>query len=963
MKHAGGARQAWPCQLDIALEKMQLKPLTVDTEIRAIKQRFLMLNRERLNRVQEVLRWRQRDFLDLLPLLFHLNHPLLPGFVSKDTPSGVSDYTPPQKTLDAAKRFAKTFEYKKRALRTHDIHSIFLMGSTGTVAYSEKSDFDLWLCHRPDLGAAQVAQLQQRCHLVEQWTASLGLEVHIFLMNAETFKSGEVVTLSGESSGTAQHNLLLEEFYRTGLLVAGRYPAWWLVPPEHEADYDDYLGSLVRRRFVNVNEIIDFGGLSTIPPEEFFGAALWQLYKGIDSPYKSVLKIMLMEIYAQEFPDIDLLSARFKRAIYAGEIGLDKLDPYVMLIDKLEDYTNRRGDPQRTELVRRCFYFKVNLPLSQGANSKQLEWQRELMEALVARWNWNSTYLAILDTRNSWKIERVLKERKILVDELTNSYMFLSDFARKTARLTQISQRDLTILGRKLYGAFERKAGKIEIVNRGIVPDLIETHLALQESTGADGQESWTLLHHGDSPLNQAGGEAVLKRAGRAFGLIAWSHFNKLINPQTMLAVREQSSELNVRELRAIIACLEEAFPAGELPHISMEALSRPPAVASAMIFVNVGVDPMGKRKRQGGDIISNRTDVLKYSGFAMNLALSFDVLFVTTWQEVLHFSYQDIAGLMDCLQQYLQWGAGEGGQRAIPPPPRAFSFSSNHGPAIAKRIEELFADTLDAFYGEAASENGSYVLQCEQSFFVLRREQGSFGHVRKDTLPDLMRYLGESRPQFAALHVDRFALTESVIPTLSLVNRPGVIQFFYERAGKHVDVHVLDENGALFHHRTLFFDETTLVNHYDSFFDVVRQRIRNSVAESDLAVQFFEIVRGKTSRYELQTRHSTRDFAPRRYFNVQVISAPGPDNNQFSIFCDEKEFSTFEYGAALFHEVAKFVLSLRRSGLRYPIHITDIDLTANLMNDKSANPWQTVNFLNYKKRIEDRLNQEMEKL
>ena len=204
---------------------MQLKPLTVDTEIRAIKQRFLMLNRERLLRVQEALRWKQRDFLELLPLLFHLNHPMLPGYISKDAPTGIADYLPSQKSLEAAKRFSKAFEFKKRALRTHDIHAIFLMGSSGTVAYSEKSDFDLWLCHRPTLNRGQIEELSKKAIAIEQWTATLGLEVHIFLMNADQFKNGEVVNLSSESSGTAQHHLLLEEFYRTGLLIAGRYPA------------------------------------------------------------------------------------------------------------------------------------------------------------------------------------------------------------------------------------------------------------------------------------------------------------------------------------------------------------------------------------------------------------------------------------------------------------------------------------------------------------------------------------------------------------------------------------------------------------------------------------------------------------------------------------------------------------------------------------------------------------------
>ncbi len=947
---------------------MQLKPLTADTEIRAIKQRFFLLNRERLLRVQEALRWKQRDFLELLPLLFHMNHPMLPGYVSKDAPTGISDYTPSQKSLDAAKGFSKAFEFKKRALRTHDIHAIFLMGSGGTVAYSEKSDFDMWLCHRPTLSHTQITELSKKAVAIEQWTATLGLEVHIFLMNAEQFKSGVVVNLSSESSGTAQHHLLLEEFYRTGLLVAGRYPAWWLVPPQQEADYDNYLGRLITHRFVNANEIIDFGGLSIIPPQEFFGAALWQVYKGIDSPYKSVLKIILMETYAQEFPNVDLLCARFKKAIYDGEIALDKLDPYVMLIEKLAGYLNQRAEKERWELVQRCFYFKVNLALSTPAHAKHITWQRELMEGLTKRWGWNAAQLSILDSRNTWKINRVLKERKILVDELTNSYLFLSDFARRTARLTHISQHDLTVLGRKLYASFERKTGKVEIVNRGIAPDLIETHLALQEVAGADGQDTWTLSHGAELSPTPNKSDAVLKRSARPLGLIAWLHFNKLMSSQTVLTVRTQHSVLDVKEFRAITACLEQAHPTGELPHVNMEALSRPPAILSAIIFVNIGVDPMTRGNRQGADIISNRSDVLSYSGFAMNLALSFDQLLVTSWQEVLHFSYQQVHGLMDCLCQYLQWGHSDETRQAAPPPVRAHSFSSNHGPSIAKRIEELFSDALAAFYGAAAHDDTRYILQCEQYYFVLHRDDKNFVYARKENYGELLRYLAESRARYAVTQIDRNALADTALPTIFAANRPGAIQFFYQIQGKSVDIYVADEHGSLFSHRMPYYDEVTLINHFDQFFESALQRINFSTkhggpAQQDMLIEFYEIIRSQKENFALKTRRSTREFAPRRYFNVQVISAPNDTNNTFTVFCDAKEFTSFEYGAELFREVAKFVLSQRRSGLRYPIFITDIDLPLSAIGDKSPNPWQTVNFLNYKKRIEERLNQELEKL
>jgi adenylate cyclase class 1 len=48
--------------------------------------------------------------------------------------------------------------------------------------------------------------------------------------------------------------------------------------------------------------VIDFGGLENVPAEEFLGASFWHLYKAIDSPYKSLLKLMLMESYVDQYP-------------------------------------------------------------------------------------------------------------------------------------------------------------------------------------------------------------------------------------------------------------------------------------------------------------------------------------------------------------------------------------------------------------------------------------------------------------------------------------------------------------------------------------------------------------------------------------------------------------------------------------------------------------------------------------
>ena len=158
-----------------------VSPLSVDRSATLkVKQRFLNINRTRLRRVYDSLGPHQQCFLDLLPLLFHTNHALMPGYVDGDCPSGLSDYSPGKRTLAQAKKHALSFSMRKGAVRQVDIYAIYLMGSSGTIAQSSESDFDIWLCHRSSLDKAGVEKLQRKCEAIESWAAGLGLEVHFF---------------------------------------------------------------------------------------------------------------------------------------------------------------------------------------------------------------------------------------------------------------------------------------------------------------------------------------------------------------------------------------------------------------------------------------------------------------------------------------------------------------------------------------------------------------------------------------------------------------------------------------------------------------------------------------------------------------------------------------------------------------------------------------------------------------
>lgn len=172
----------------------------------------------------------------------------------------------------------------------------------------------------------------------------------LFLIDTQGFAQGQRDgQLGSDNCGTTQHYLLLDEFYRTTVWLAGRTPLWWLVPVYEEGNYQAYTQTLLAKRFIRSQDVLDLGNLAHIPPGEFIGAGLWQLFKGIDSPYKSLLKLLLTEAYASEYPGVRCLSLDYKQAVFANQLDLDELDPYVMVYRRIERYLLQKGEPVRLE--------------------------------------------------------------------------------------------------------------------------------------------------------------------------------------------------------------------------------------------------------------------------------------------------------------------------------------------------------------------------------------------------------------------------------------------------------------------------------------------------------------------------------------------------------------------------------------------------------------------------------------
>ncbi len=946
----------------------QLKELTPDLAegidrktLKTLKQRFLEVNDGRLERMMAALSGRHQTFIEALPILLHLNHPALPGYISGKTPHGIQGYTPQKNHLHAVSTLARSFRYRKNRIESPSIESIYLMGSTGTVAHSESSDMDFWLCHRKGLSAAAMAELQSKLNDITRWAEEMGLEVHFFLMEAERFKLGQRGDLSGEDCGSAQHFLLLDEFYRTALLVAGSYPLWWMVPHYQEKDYPEYAHTLVNKRFISATEAIDFGGISDFPPGEFIGAGMWQLYKGIDSPYKSVLKITLTEVYASEYPDIEPLSVRYKKFIYAGNLDLDELDPYIMVYRKIEQYLMDRDEYRRLELIRHCLYFKVNESLTKELSPKRKSWRRLLMERLVTEWGWDNAYIKQLDNRRHWRVNRVRQERQELVQELNHSYRALSDFARDNNIEASIKQEDMNILGRKLYAAFERKGGKIELINPGITPDLAEDHLSFHFIRDPEhpGVNDYWVVYRDYIKLKDARHREPIKKARSIIELIAWCHFNKLIDSATRFSMdaEDDATDLSDTELQQIIQSFTQLFPrnAAKVPQENFHHAPHPTAF---ILFLNVGVDPMGEMTKKGIHRISSHTDSLNYSAMHHNLVLTVDQVMINSWGEVICSHYYQDNALMDCLMNFMRQVTPQSGV----PLPRieVRSHCRNRAQAIAQRGEELFKDILACYYSGSRPINTRYLMEVQQNIFMLQFKKSSPVIRSLRNYEELRRLLAEPQRHYSQLVVDQHCLKKHPLRLVAQLSQPDRIQTFYWKSERNAEVYVSDEKGSVFYFTRPYHDEQSLLAPIHNFLQAVQYRQITSAEDPSTSAKpmhYYEIV-GAPGKTELNAeRKRIRDVAPKkRYFQIQAIGEYTEHNDIFyTIYCEEEQFTQFEHGDDLFAAVARHIAAMRRGSGRYPVYITDLDLSQ--LSSQRTGPIQTIEYLLRKQELENALN------
>jgi adenylate cyclase, class 1 len=503
-------------------------------KIKNNNKRFIEYNQIRLKKFKDYISLRQLESLiDAIPLLIASNRPELPGFIEGYEPIGFQKYTPAGSGLNfIRKKFPALHSFTFQNPRPL-IELFAIMGSAGSIAYNEESDIDHWVCLDQNLvDKNTMNQLRVKLSEIEMWiTDNFNVETHFFVNDITRIRNDIFDTDEDDISGKALGKLLKDEFYRSSILLSGKIPFWWIVPSgTSDENYDKYYKAILNSAYKD--DFVDLGNLQLVRKEEFLGAGIFQILKSLGNPFKSILKIGILEKYLLDDQNTNqLLCNVMKAKVHEGNYEIRYIDPYMLMFNQVLDYYTRKtdGDPLALEVLKRCFYIKINPELSVTAGEgkeKFVPEKKTVMLEYTKQWQWMNLKIKQMDEFHNWDISALNKFWNNISKLILKTYKNILSSIQSHEISNKFSGEEMRYISRRITSSFAAGGNKIK-PSVSFNDNPIENFLFIESISNEDGSISW-LLSKGFITGSGASKRSIIHKEPNLLAILAWISINRL---------------------------------------------------------------------------------------------------------------------------------------------------------------------------------------------------------------------------------------------------------------------------------------------------------------------------------------------------------------------------------------------------------------------------------------------------
>ncbi|MDM7987068.1 MAG: class I adenylate cyclase [Smithella sp.] len=817
--------------------------------IKANQQKFLKYNETKLGNLQRALSDPQLvNLLEFIPYLLNVNTPDLPGHVpSAKVPHGVVDYIPSPRMVEfITKRFPNT-EIARHKVANPFIQMIALIGSCGTIAFTNQSDFDFWICYQEGkYDRESITQFKTKLRTIESWAYDkFNMEIHFFLNEIGRVRNNIFADDEEQLSGSSIGELLKEEFLRSSIILNGKLPFWWVVPTDADnKTYDAWLNAA--RRSDMAEMFIDLGNIYSIGQEDFLAAGLFQILKSLGNPFKSIIKLGLLERYINNFMDNPFICNIIKKNIHQGKLNYDQIDAYIIMFNYVYDfYSAIVKDEDALEVIKTSFYLKVEPMLSRHlANKADESYNPEkgrIMLEYVKKWAWPASKIREMDDFHNWSIEPVSKllgnAKKFVLQEYRRILGSIETHKVKH----KFTDEEIKAISRKIYSHFQVADNKIDntLSFKNYPPEKL---LKIEYVRDQKGNETWFLSKR--LIIDNHPNIVILHKDRTLLGLSVWISLNGLFKKDyTRLEIDTGLHSLETSFLRDLISDISSNFMFKKINAFSEDYLKDPYPVMSYLIF-NI------------------------YSKYSRKIDEIF-FLYHDSWGSTKFEVFKSEMDLMQVMVRILNGALMtksdfEGALNVVSSSP----FSSTKE---FVRIKNFIRDLFAFFTGGDPDAKKSYVTMVGNQYliFYTRKAGGStvIDMIVCESELKMLYSLAFNYGLKSEIRADSTVKELNFLRTMTENFSPNAIQIYFDTDRKYSYFYLLDESGSLFFYRKpadLVFDYLTRLYIFakDTVAHIASQNPQSSLARRQNPVEIYQLKKDLYANYavnKIDPEHSIR--------------------------------------------------------------------------------------------------------
>jgi len=880
---------------------------------------FLRFNQAKFKRFQHLIistaaNANVQKVINLIPLLLSINDKKIPGYIEGVVPFGIINYTPG----DEVRKYAQ-IRFNVNEIEKPDkpfIEMLAVMGSIGTIAYTKKSDFDYWVCiDRRGIPLVQLENFQKKIDSIQNWVMNeINIETHLFINDINNIKNNIFAEDEDEAFGSTTGAVLKDEFFRSSIIIAGKIPFWWVVPKFiRDSEYEKLFNQLPEEN--KSLEFVDLGNLYEISKEDFMGAALFQLIKSLGNPFKSIIKIGVLEKYLFGPQDTPLLSQKVKSKILRNDITNNIIDSYVLMFEEVYNYYNSSvPDKGLLKILRQNLYLKIDSQLSKYTgikDSKKLPYKVQVMFRYAKEWGWTLNEIQDLDNFDNWDYNKIMNFWNSVKRFMLLSYQKISGELPSLNLKDKISETDFKLLSRKIKSHFSSGGNKID--NYVTFKDTpYESLLYIEPINKGVDEHEWNLYKR-DTRSKDKFESTILKTEPCLVKLLGWVSINNIFNPKfSRIKIKSGYVHINQNVVIDLLNMISDQF-SGNV-HIKNEYFLNPVFNLSNMVIINFNIE---------------KTDIIQ----------TIHHIYQTSWGESFIDKYESEKDLINILTRILNDGI-----RAkkdfkdycviISPEP----FKKHY-----KDIESLFKIAYD-FIVDADSE---------LSLRMLTRIGGSLTAINRIGMEVSIKAESNLLKTLAT-----FTLTPvknvrynffgddsrlSVLNDVYISGKDDSISFVYEEKGDYIFIYIKNEQGNLFTFLKLMSKrEEALTNMF-----VFCKNVINNISKNDNTPDITDSVLIKKLNIDRFGKHSFEDesriieeiyltkYKTKGSISVSV-SGYGKDDTGYSLRFPDNSITDF----MSLSQVAEKVRLLKNSGMilnNFISHIAFLNIDESALNAGST--------------------------